>query len=118
MIFPAYLYDILQACYAIQKTAGALTLATFHEHSDAQAAIERRFEIIGEALRQSRTHFPGETERLGAVQPIIDFRNFLAHQYNEVSPTVVWAIIVRDLQPLLVKTETELLLTGEALPSR
>jgi uncharacterized protein with HEPN domain len=68
---------------------------------EKQAAVERRFEIVGEALTQCRIHHPTEVLQLGDVQGIINFRNYLAHRYDSADPHIVWTIVERDMPPLL-----------------
>ena len=60
--------------------------------SDAltQAAVERKFEIIGEALNRLQKTHPDLAERIPRLSRIIDFRNLLIHGYASVMPERVW----------------------------
>ncbi|ATE62133.1 HepT-like ribonuclease domain-containing protein [Thauera sinica] len=69
-----------------------------------QRAIERSFEILGEAANQ----LPAEPRARYADVPwrvIIDHRNRLIHGYASVEPARVWQTIVRDLPGLRVSLE-------------
>ena len=55
-----------------------------------QAAVDRKFEIIGEALNRLRKSHPELAERIPQHRRIIDFRNLLVHGYASVMPKLVW----------------------------
>lgn len=73
-----------------------------------RSAIERQFEIIGEALSQAFYHFPELEEEITAGRQIVAFRNRLIHAYASVDPAVVWGVIEEDL-PVLRSEVEELL---------
>jgi len=50
----AFLWDIREAAARIREFVGDLDLAGFSRSTLVQAAVERQFEIIGEALNQLR----------------------------------------------------------------
>ena len=56
--FAVYLEDIYNACMAVQRYTSGLTRVEFAALDEKQAAVERRFEIMGEALTQCRIHHP------------------------------------------------------------
>ena len=55
-----------------------------------QAAVERKFEIIGEALNVLHRAHPELTERIPRLRKVINFRNLLIHGYAVVAPKRVW----------------------------
>ena len=55
-----------------------------------QAAVERKFEIVGEALNRLHKAHPELAERIPRRRRIIDFRNLLIHGYASVMPERVW----------------------------
>ncbi len=65
-----------------------------------QAAVERKFEIVGEALNKlSRT----DADLAGQIPDIrgaIAFRNVLIHGYNSVDHASTWRIIRKSLPQL------------------
>ncbi len=99
--FLAYLSDISRAGEDILSFTSGFDQEMFHTLPVVQAAVERKFRILGEAIVQCRHHFPDQVKQLGEVQAIVDFRNYLAHRYNSVSEDIVWDILQHDLPPLL-----------------
>lgn len=63
-----------------------------------QDAVMRKFEIVGEAGGRLSAELRENSPI--AWQEIKGFRNFLAHQYMDVRPALVWRIITDDL-PIL-----------------
>lgn len=103
-----YLYDI---SVAVKK------LSTFIEnkHWDdyviddlLRSAVERQFEIIGEALNQLSKIDTVTVEKISHYQQIISFRNILIHGYADIDDHLVWSIIETKL-PLLKREITTLL---------
>jgi uncharacterized protein with HEPN domain len=75
-------------------------------------AVCRNLEIIGEASRKVGADFR-------AAHPTIpwremnDLRNVLIHQYEGADPDLVWAIVERDVPPLLAAVRDLLPLEGK-----
>lgn len=103
-----HLFDVLDAIKEIESYAQGLDCSRFLAHGMAQAAVERKFEIIGEALNRLQRVDPSVFARLTDAQRILGFRNILAHGYDVIDYAIVWDIITNHL-PIL-KTEVEGLL--------
>lgn len=86
----AYLWDIEQACDDILAFSSGKTYDQFGADRMMQAAIERKFEIIGEALKQMRFHHPKAADGIELFREFMGFRDVLCHQYAYVEPVVVW----------------------------
>ncbi len=65
-----------------------------------RAAVERQFEIVGEALAQSSHRDPAIAREISEHAQIIAFRNVLIHGYAEVDSRLVWGIVTTKLSPL------------------
>jgi uncharacterized protein with HEPN domain len=78
--------------------------------SDAmlRSAIERQFEIIGEALNQLSKIDPVAASRVPELGRIVAFRNILIHGYATVDDALVWQVLV-DKLPGLQQALSELL---------
>lgn len=95
-----YLYDIQQAAGLIASFTEGKTLADYEGDAMLRAAVERQFEIIGEALaRMARLEEP-LAERISDYRRIIAFRNILIHGYAEIDHRIVWDIIESKLPTL------------------
>ena len=65
-----------------------------------RSAVERQFEIIGEALVQALRLDPNISSRISDAGRIIAFRNRLIHGYSSVADDVVWGILQANLPSL------------------
>ena len=63
---------------------------TYVGDSRTQAAVERKFEIIGEALKRLHHIFPEIAERIPPLREVVAFRDLLIHGYATVIPDRVW----------------------------
>ncbi|MCS5693967.1 DUF86 domain-containing protein [Cyanobium sp. FGCU-6] len=82
--------------------------AYFIDILEAAAAIEREFITIGEALKVIAQRSPQMFASIPEGRRIIDFRNLLTHEHQNVRDRVVWGAIQVDL-PVLVEHCTQLL---------
>ena len=96
----AYLWDIEQAAAEILDFTRGKQLKDYQQDSMLRAAVERKFEVIGEALTQALRYFPEIASRISDHQKIIAFRNRLIHGYSSVSDALVWDIVETDLPRL------------------
>ena len=64
-------------------------------------AVERNFEIIGEALGRLAKLDAATAARISNYSRIIAFRNVLIHAYDQIDHRLVWLVIQSDLPTLL-----------------
>lgn len=103
-----YLFDVDQACDLIRQFIEGVTFSQYATNPMIQSAVERQFEIIGEALAQAFRIYPELKNHINNIARIISFRNRLIHGYTSISHEIVWGIIETNLDTL--KTEVQLLL--------
>jgi uncharacterized protein with HEPN domain len=108
----AYLWDIIEAAKAIESFVVGRSPEQYSTDRMLRSAVERQFEIIGEALSQATRRFPDLTGRISHTAAIIAFRNRLIHGYHLIDNEAVWASIGRDL-PLLRREAEQLLREAE-----
>jgi uncharacterized protein with HEPN domain len=107
-----YLEDIAQAADSIVQFTAGKAFADYREDSMLRAAVERKFEIIGEALVRLAKLDAAAAKRISEHQRIIAFRNVLIHGYNNVDDLLVWGIVESKLAAL--RRDVATLLAGPA----
>ncbi len=103
-----YLYDIEESAGNIQKFVSGKSFEDYKSNIMLKSAVERQFEIIGEAMKQLFERNPQYKARITNPSRIISFRNRLIHGYSGISDEVVWGVIEKDL-PVL-KSEVKIFL--------
>lgn len=96
----AYLYDVAQAARLITDFTAGLDFDAYVGRPMVRAAVERQFEIIGEALRQLAAVDPAMAEEITHYRRAIAFRNILAHGYAGVDDRLVWDMVATHLAEL------------------
>ena len=109
------LQDVLDAGTAIRSFVAGKALDDYGTDAMLRSAVERQFEIIGEALRRLVALNPTLVERISDHQRIIAFRNIIAHGYEILDDAAVWQAI-QDKLPLLL-TQTRSILDDLSRPS-
>jgi uncharacterized protein with HEPN domain len=103
----AYLADILEAAKAIRRFTAGVSREDFKSNEEKYEAVNRKFEIIGEAARrlspEAKNLFPEVPWKL-----VTAMRNILIHDYDDVDLDVVWDTAQRGLLPLITRLEAYL----------
>jgi len=102
----AYLWDIADSCRAIVEFVNGQDLSNYQENRMLRRAVERELSIVGEAVSQTTRHFPDLENSIGPVRQIAGFRNRIIHEYSEIDPDIVWAIVQNEVPHLLEKSES------------
>lgn len=100
------LYDMLEAARLIGEFSSAKTYADYESDAMMQAAVEREFTIIGEAMAQLAGSDPAVASRITEYRRVIAFRNVLIHGYTAVDSQIVWDVLQHDLPTLASEVET------------
>jgi len=103
-----YLYDIQQAASLVAQFADGRNFDEYLADIMLRSAIERQFEIIGEAMSQLAKLDAALARRISEHQRIIGFRNILVHAYASIDNGLVWEAIQTKL-PILRREIDELL---------
>ncbi len=77
-----------------------MTFEDFSSASDARAAVERNFELVGEACRRLRDYDPETAQKLPGLNQAIGTRNVIAHEYDGIDYGLLWRAIQRYLPEL------------------
>jgi uncharacterized protein with HEPN domain len=96
----AFLWDVREAALAIQAFTAGMDAAAYAGNAMAQAAVERKFEVIGEALGQLAKLDAAMAARIPDLPQIVAFRNQLIHGYATINVGTVWNIAQNALPSL------------------
>lgn len=103
----AYLEDMLEATRAIQRFTHGVSCEAFKANEEKYEAVNRKFEIIGEAARRlspvTQNKFPEIPWKL-----LTGMRNILIHDYDDVDLDVVWDTVQKDVPVLTARIESYL----------
>ena len=95
------LEDVLAAGASIERFLEGRTFADYGRNPMVRSAVERQFEIVGEALGRALRADPGLDRRIPEAREAVGFRNVLAHGYDEVVDRLVFNAAREDLPGLL-----------------
>ena len=109
----AFLWDVRESALAIQTFTAGMDVTAYAANGMAQAAVERKFEIIGEALSQLARLDAALAVRIPDLPKIVAFRNQLIHGYATVNVSTVWNVVQNSLPPLLACIQALLQELGE-----
>jgi len=102
------LIDVLQAAEEIENFVCGMDFKAYQNNPVTKRAVERDFEIIGEALNRIK-HTDSELLRqISEHERIIGFRNILIHGYDIVDEAIVWQAATNHL-PTLIREVKEIL---------
>lgn len=94
-----FLFDIRVSIESIENYLGASNdFDAYKANKMLRRAIEREFEIIGEALNYIDKIDP--TIKITSKKQIIGMRNRVIHSYDKIDDEIVWGTIVRHLPTL------------------
>jgi uncharacterized protein with HEPN domain len=102
------LFDVLQAAEEIAAFTRDMDFGKYRESTVTQRAVERDFEIIGEALNRIKRIDDAVLETVSEHHRIIGFRNILIHGYDMVDEGIVWNAVENHL-PTLIENVRKLL---------
>jgi uncharacterized protein with HEPN domain len=101
-----YLFDIQQACELLERFVKNRTIDDYNSNPMLQSAVERQFEIIGEALNKALKYDQSLASKISGAKRIIAFRNQLIHGYESIANDIVWGIIETNLPILHSEVES------------
>jgi uncharacterized protein with HEPN domain len=112
-----YLYDIQQAAGRIADFTAGKGFEDYRSNAMLRGAVERQFEIIGEALARLIRLDETLATRITEQRRIVAFRNALIHGYADVDDRVVWDVVETKL-PVLRREIKALLSEAQAPPAQ
>jgi uncharacterized protein with HEPN domain len=103
-----FLWDARESADAITQFIAGRTIRQYLDDPMLRAAVERHFEIIGEALNRLLQTYPEIAAKVPDLKQAVAFRDLLIHGYAIVDSAIVWRTTQEDL-PKLRKAIAELL---------
>ncbi|MFH1235030.1 MAG: DUF86 domain-containing protein [Candidatus Diapherotrites archaeon] len=94
-----YLQHILESTSDIERFVEGVSKEEFMESAEKQAAVIRKLEIIGEAVKNTSNCIRNRHPEIPWAE-IARTRDKLIHGYFEVNAERVWVIVKRDLPGL------------------
>lgn len=95
-----YLHDMQRAADLLTTFTAGKTLADYLNDAMLRSAVERQFEIIGEAMVNIARVDKTTANRISHHRRIIAFRNVLIHGYTDVDDRLVWDVLQTHLSTL------------------
>ncbi|MFZ5448311.1 MAG: DUF86 domain-containing protein [Thermodesulfobacteriota bacterium] len=89
---PANLWDMLEAAERIQHFRHNKTFEDFMKDDMLRAAVERNFEIIGEAARRISDNPKQEHPEI-PWRKIVAQRNVLIREYDDIDYKEIWEVV-------------------------
>jgi uncharacterized protein with HEPN domain len=109
----AWLWDVRAAADCITGFVQGRSFAEYGSELMLRSAVERQFEIVGEALNRLLRSAPEIAGRLPDFRRAIAMRNALIHGYREVDNATVWQTIHDDLPVLRTQVDALLAEMGD-----
>jgi uncharacterized protein with HEPN domain len=95
-----FLWDARSAATAIADMTRGKSFVDFDSDLVLRSAVERQFEILGEALNRLARLDAALAARIPDLRQIVAFRNILIHGYVSIDRARVWRAVQHDLPPL------------------
>jgi uncharacterized protein with HEPN domain len=100
------LLDIQRALADIEAFTAELDLTAYKADAKCRAAVERKFEVAGEACVRLRDRFPEIYESVPDAPRLVGFRNRIIHGYDDVDDAIVWEVATTKLASLRKQVST------------
>ncbi|HUT35509.1 MAG TPA: HepT-like ribonuclease domain-containing protein [Planctomycetota bacterium] len=99
------LEDMRQAATLILEFTAGKAFDDYACDALLRSAVQRQFEIIGEALSRLARRDPATASRITERRQVVSFRNVLIHGYDIVDDQVVWDVVCHKLPTLLAEVK-------------
>jgi uncharacterized protein with HEPN domain len=96
----SFLWDVYDAADAIFSFTEGRSFRDYADDRMLRSAVERQFEIIGEALSPLAKVAPAVAAQIPELRRIVGFRNVLIHGNDRINAAGVWRVIQGDLPKL------------------
>jgi uncharacterized protein with HEPN domain len=94
------LWDARAAADVIATITASKSFADFDQDIILRSAVERQFEVVGEALAQLARLDAAMAAKVPDLREIVAFRNVLIHGYAVIDRARVWRVVEENLPQL------------------
>jgi uncharacterized protein with HEPN domain len=109
------LFDVIESGRSIREWCAGRTFSEYEKDRQFRKAVEREFEVIGEALNRLAQADPATAAQIYQLKRIVGFRNRIIHGYDAVDDATVWGVAESHLPRLLAEVESLLREAGESV---
>ena len=96
-------WDAAEACRKIQEYTAEQTIETYQADPLRRLAVERLFEILGEAFKRIEEVDPSFRDQFSEMGDAIGMRNRISHGYDRVKDATVLDVAQADIPVLMEK---------------
>jgi len=89
---PALIWDARRAAGRVLEFVAGRSWDDYQQDVMLRSAVERQFQIIGEALNRLGRIDPATAGRVPDLARIVAFRNVLVHGYAQIDDALVWEV--------------------------
>ena len=101
----ALLWDAQAAAHSVCGFVQGRSFADYLADPMLSAAVERKLEIVGEALNQLRKVDADLAAQIPELSAAVGLRNILIHAYGSVDHRLVWDVATAHLPELMGRIE-------------
>ena len=98
-----YLWDARRAAEQVGTFVAGRSRADYAADVMLRSAVERQFEIVGEALNKLSRADPDLAASIADLPRIVAFRNLLIHGYASIDDELVWDAATNRVRPLVAR---------------
>jgi len=89
---PALIWDARRAAGRVLEFVAGRSWDDYQQDVMLRSAVERQFQIIGEALNRLSKVDSATADRVPDLARIVAFRNVLVHGYAQIDDALVWEV--------------------------
>jgi uncharacterized protein with HEPN domain len=105
---PERLLDALEHAQVAIAFVDGRSFSEYLTNDMLRSAVERRIEIVGEALNAATVQLPFLDRAIPEIRQIVATRHRLAHGYHDLDHEIMWSTATEEL-PRLVEQLRELI---------
>ena len=98
---PALIWDAHRAARLVREFITGRGAVEYESDAMLRSAVERQFEIVGEALNKLSKADPETAAQVPDLPRLVAFRNILIHGYATIDSAIVWEFATSKVDGLI-----------------